>query len=79
MKLQKSVAVSESGFIFNSTRGDSFSVNPIGLEIMNMLKEGKPREEIVDFVLSEYEIDRTSFEKDITDFTNRLSQLHLLD
>lgn len=79
MKLQKSVAISESGFIFNSSRGDSFTVNPIGLEILNMLQEGKNREEIVEFILDEYEIDKSSFEKDISDFVNRLKQLHLLD
>ena len=39
MKLKDNIAVSESGFIFNPTTGDSYTANEIGLEIIKCLKE----------------------------------------
>jgi len=41
MNIKKNIALSDSGFIFNPSTGESFSMNPIGLEIITMLKEGK--------------------------------------
>ena len=40
MNIKKSIALSDSGFVFDPSSGDSFSTNPIGLEIINQLKEG---------------------------------------
>ena len=34
MKLKKNIATSESGFVFNPSTGDSFSLNTIGAEIL---------------------------------------------
>jgi hypothetical protein len=41
MRIKKNIAISESGFIFNPAVGDSYSTNPIGAEIIKMLKESK--------------------------------------
>ena len=41
MKLKKNIAISETGFIFNPSSGDSYSTNPIGLEIINLMKNNK--------------------------------------
>jgi hypothetical protein len=46
MKLRKDVAVSEAGLVFNPTTGESFSVNPIGVEILNLMREGKKSDAI---------------------------------
>ena len=40
MKIKKNIAISDSGFIFNPDTGESFTANPIGLEILSMLKDG---------------------------------------
>ena len=34
MRLKKNIAVSDSGFVFNPTTGDSYSLNPVGKEIL---------------------------------------------
>jgi len=39
MKLKRNIAVGESGFLFDLTGGESYSLNQQGLEIINMLKE----------------------------------------
>ena len=46
MKIKKNIAVSDSGFIFNPDTGESFTANPIGLEILDMVKEGMEFEEV---------------------------------
>ena len=63
MKLKSNIAVSETGFVFDPTSGESFSINPVGQEILNQLKEGKSIEEITSSMTGEYEIDAASFEK----------------
>ncbi len=50
MKLKKNLALSDSGFVFDPSTGDSFSTNPIGLEIIRMLKEGKTTNDIKNHV-----------------------------
>ena len=46
MELRKNLAISDTGFVFDATAGESYSLNPIGLEILNYLKEGLTDEEI---------------------------------
>ena len=45
MKIKKNIAISDSGFIFNPSTGESFTVNPIGVEIITLLKEDKVKED----------------------------------
>ena len=78
MNLHKNIAISESGFIFNSATGDSFSANPLGAEIIDMLKIGKSKEEIKHHSLEKYDIDDDTFEKDFYDYINLLKQYQLL-
>lgn len=77
MKIKKSVAISESGYIFNPSTGDSFTVNPMGIEIFNMLKEEKTYVDISKTILAKYNTDEATFEKDYNDFIGMLN-LHLL-
>ncbi|OQX76284.1 MAG: hypothetical protein B6D61_09035 [Bacteroidetes bacterium 4484_249] len=77
MNIKKNIAISETGYIFNPSTGESFSVNPIGIEIFNMLKDGKSYEEISKTILSKYNTDEDTVEKDYNDFIGVLQQ-HLL-
>ena len=79
MKLKKSIALSESGFVFNAERGDSFSVNPTGLAIMQWLKDGVKPEEIKGYLLEKFEIDEATSEKDLYDFIQMLNQFNLIE
>jgi hypothetical protein len=72
MKIKKNIAISDSGFIFNPSTGDSFSVNPIGLEIIKLLKDEKPAAEIKKHILNLYAIDEATVEKDFYDFLKML-------
>lgn len=79
IKIKNNTAISDTGFIFVPTTGDSFSMNPIGVEIINLLKQGKTEKDIKKHILSVYEVDDASFEKDFYDFINQLKQHNLVD
>jgi len=79
MKINHNLAVSESGFLFNPGTGESFNVNPIGAEIIAMLRNGKSRTEIIDSITQLYQVDRNSFEKDLQDFNGILKTYNLLE
>jgi hypothetical protein len=78
MKVNKNIAISESGFIFNPGTGDSFSTNAMGQEIIRMLNEGRTREEITDFILNRYEVEKGILEKDLGDYFFMLGTYHIV-
>ncbi|MCK4464608.1 MAG: PqqD family protein [Bacteroidales bacterium] len=79
MKVKKNIAISESGFVFDPTSGESFSLNPIGAEIIELLKQEKSFDKIREIMLNKYEVDDNSFKKYYYDFINMLKQFKLID
>ena len=79
MQIKSKLAISSSGFVFDPTTGDSYSLNPIGAEIANLIKEEMQEEEIKYHILEMYDIDEASFEKDFYDFKNAMIQFNLLE
>lgn len=79
MNINKNVAVSDSGFVFNPTTGESFSANPIGTEIIEMLKQGKSQNEIKDIILENYITEQDIVDKDVFEFFELLKQYSLID
>ncbi len=77
MNIKQSIAVSASGLIFNPDTGESFTVNPMGAEIVNHLKTGLTKENIVDEVTKKYSVEAAAFEQDLMDFIGVLRN-HLL-
>lgn len=79
MKIKKNIAVSDSGFVFNPATGESFSANPIGMEIIELLKKGTPTQEISNMILEKYETDAPTIDKDLHDFIQILKQYTLIE
>jgi hypothetical protein len=79
MKIRKNIAISDSGFIFNPDTGESFTANPIGLEILDYMKEGQEFDEIRKKILEKYKSDKDTVEKDYFDFVNMLEQFNLVE
>lgn len=79
LKIKKNIAISDSGFVFDPGTGDSYSLNPTGLEIVQMIKSGKPYEEILQEMSAKYEMDGESFERYFYDFTTTLKQMRLTE
>jgi len=78
IQLKKSVAISESGFIFHPGSGESFSVNNTGLEILEMLRKEMGAEEILHTLSDTYDIERPELERYFFDFLSMLKQYHLV-
>lgn len=79
MKIKKNIALSDSGFLFNPTTGDSYSTNPIGQEIIRLIQQGKSEMEITNHLLKEYMVDHDSVEKDLYDFRQMLNNYKLTE
>jgi hypothetical protein len=78
MKLKENIAISDSGYLFNPSTGESFVLNPLGMEIIHFMKKGKSFEEISKEVLTRYSVDSITFEKDYQDFIHQLRQYLLI-
>ncbi len=68
MQIKNNIAVSENGFVFDPNTGESYSLNPIGTEILNMLKEKKSKQEIIDLLTEKYDSDKLSIENSLNEF-----------
>jgi hypothetical protein len=79
MILKKNIATSDSGFIFNPSTGDSYSSNPIGSEILQLLKQGNSPQEIKKMILEKYDVENGQLERDWDDFKNQLKEANLIE
>jgi hypothetical protein len=79
MKLKNNIAVSESGFVFDAGTGETYSLNPIGAEIIALINKGKSQEDIIEHFLQEYEVSQGIFESAYFDFISTLNQFNLIE
>ncbi|MFZ4401015.1 MAG: PqqD family protein [Bacteroidales bacterium] len=79
MKINKNIAISDTGFVFNPVNGESFSINPIGVEIINLMKEDKSFDEIMKTMLIKYTVEEATIEKDYFDFIGILKHHNLIE
>jgi len=77
--MKKNIALSDTGFLFNPSTGDSYSTNPIGLNIIRELKEGSSPKEVLKFIMEKYEVEESRIEKDLGDFIDMLKSFQLMD
>ncbi|PLX00345.1 MAG: HPr-rel-A system PqqD family protein [Marinilabiliales bacterium] len=74
MKVRENLAISDTGFVFDPTSGDSFSLNPIATDLMNLLKNSTSMEDIKFYFVNKYEVSESTVEKDVIDFISVLKQ-----
>jgi len=79
MRLKKNIAISDTGFIFNPSTGDSYSINPVGMDIIHLMQQNKAKSEIKEIIMTDYSCDEATFEKDYYDFTMMLRNYKLLE
>ena len=76
--IKKNIAVSESGFVFDPSSGDSYSLNSIGLEILTLIRDGQNLTEITRVITDKYDVDPIVFEQYYLDFVAQLRHYHIL-
>lgn len=54
------------------------AVNEIGFFIFSALNEERTEDELIEKILSEYDIDKETAQKDLSDFLNQLRQIGAL-
>jgi len=75
----KTLAISDSGFIFDPSTGQTFTTNETGLDIFRMLKEEKSLKEITLFIENQYDVDEDIALRDVTQFLSQLKTYRLID
>ena len=63
MLIKGNIALSENGFVFNPSTGDSFTMNSTGREVMILIKEGKNINQITELMVDKYDVDRVTLER----------------
>lgn len=79
MKLLANIAVSDSGYLFNPTNGDSFSSNAVATDIISMLKQDMKADEIKKALLAKYDVEKSTVERDFDEFVQELRDNYLLN
>jgi len=72
------LAMSENGFVFNPTTGYSYTVNGCGIQIMTMISKMSSRNEIIDQLAEDFDIDKDILGQDVDYFLLQLKHLALL-
>lgn len=70
------LATSESGFVFDPVKGESYTVNPSGLAVLSLLKEGRNYADVVAQITREFDVDSRQAERDISDFIIQLRKYY---
>ncbi|MFA6980809.1 MAG: HPr-rel-A system PqqD family peptide chaperone [Ignavibacteriaceae bacterium] len=77
--LQENLAVSDSGFLFHASTGETFTVNETGKTIIKLLQQKKEKDEIFSQLVNEFDIEAGLLEKDYEDFINQLKNFSLIE
>ena len=68
----------DSGFVFDPATGHSFITNFIGIQILNILKEGRGIPEIKKKLLEDYDVSEHDIDRDLTDFIENVKNNNLV-
>lgn len=72
------IAISDSGFLFLPSTGETFTLNQIGKDIFKMIQSGKDDDAIFEQITAEYDVDKQTLEKDFSDFIQQLKSYSLV-
>jgi len=67
----------DSGLIIDLMSGKTFSANPTGLVIFRGIMEGKKKQQLVEAVTKEFEIDEATAARDVEEFVVELKAFNL--
>jgi len=79
INVAENLAISETGFLYLPSSGETFTSNEIGKNIIRLLQKGEDKKNIVEQVTNEYDVDKNTFEKDLDDFISQLHQFKLIE
>jgi len=72
MQVISQLVLDENNMAFHPMMGNSYQLNSIGKEIINLLKQHKTKEEVLEELSKEYEISQNELFIDVSDFMAKL-------
>jgi hypothetical protein len=77
-QLIRGLALSESGFVFLPSTGETFTVNEPGRTVILGLQDHKTVAEIIGSMAEGYDADALTIQRDVEDFLGQLRQYQLM-
>lgn len=77
MSVFQGLKINDDGFAFDSTTGESYTVNNCGKLVLQLLQKGENSNQIINFIAGEFGINRYTAERDVADFFQQLNVLGL--
>jgi hypothetical protein len=78
-KIKDHVAVSETGIIFDTRSGESYSLNELGIFILGELRKDLEMKMIVSQIIDKYLVDEDALKRDMDEFISYMMQNDLLE
>jgi PqqD family protein of HPr-rel-A system len=75
----KELMINDEGFAFDPRTGNTYTMNPTGLLIVNAVKAGANVDQVLDSVAARYEVDRQTADRDLEVFFNELQRNKLIE
>ena len=72
------LAVSDTGFIFDPATGHSYTTNEVGIRLLNLIKQGLDKEQVVAQVIAEYDVSEDEIDIDYNEFVDNLKANFLI-
>ena len=72
MSILSQLVCNENDMAFHPVTGSSYKINAIAKEIITLLQEGKTKNQIVETLVKEYDVDRNTLFIDVSDFIKKL-------
>lgn len=79
MRIKENIAISEEGFLFDPTTGDSFTLNETAREVLTLVKQGRSIEVIKKTLLESYDVNDAVLDRFLLDFFAELRQYNLIE
>lgn len=72
------LAVNRDGFAFDPATGESYSINPTGVLILERLIAGKEPDDIAAELVEQFEVEPSEAQRDVLDFIEHLRTHRLI-
>lgn len=78
-KRLRSLALAETGFLFDPSTGHTYTLNPTGAQLLRWLRDGTPAGDLADRLAAEFDVAAGEAELDVTAFLARLREYRLFE
>ncbi len=72
------LAVSDTGFIFDPATGHSYTTNEVGIRLLKLLKEGLDKDQLTSQIIAEYDVTEDEIDLDYNEFVDNLKANFLI-